>query len=256
MLESLSVKLPEERLAAALGAAGLAEARTHRPAALSPPSPSRGPPGAPPAGRGAAQARPCRSSFLPSFLSSGRHLAVPACGSRPASRRSARRGTGGGGGAGLGRGRRWCLKKGTVLSGWACREARRDLSPSRRCGGAGLPACRGDAGGGRLRSPRCPPVLRARLLRALFFPQMKETIMNQEKLAKLQAQVRIGGKVGAAALRCRRDCASLSGLAQGVLETAVWSSPECSQLCWTVLKGICAPPGPPEVAFVGAVCSS
>lgn len=25
--------------------------------------------------------------------------------------------------------------------------------------------------------------------------QMKETIMNQEKLAKLQAQVRIGGKV-------------------------------------------------------------
>jgi len=27
---------------------------------------------------------------------------------------------------------------------------------------------------------------------------MKETIMNQEKLAKLQAQVRIGGKVGAA----------------------------------------------------------
>nr|AAA58398.1 basic transcription factor 3a [Homo sapiens] len=26
-------------------------------------------------------------------------------------------------------------------------------------------------------------------------PQMKETIMNQEKLAKLQAQVRIGGKV-------------------------------------------------------------
>lgn len=29
---------------------------------------------------------------------------------------------------------------------------------------------------------------------------MKETIMNQEKLAKLQAQVRIGGKVGAAAL--------------------------------------------------------
>ncbi|XP_012519943.1 PREDICTED: transcription factor BTF3 [Propithecus coquereli] len=25
-------------------------------------------------------------------------------------------------------------------------------------------------------------------------PQMKETIMNQEKLAKLQAQVRIGGK--------------------------------------------------------------
>ncbi|NXP99779.1 BTF3 factor, partial [Vidua macroura] len=34
---------------------------------------------------------------------------------------------------------------------------------------------------------------------------MKETIMNQEKLAKLQAQVRIGGKVGAASLRCRRD---------------------------------------------------
>lgn len=31
---------------------------------------------------------------------------------------------------------------------------------------------------------------------SLFFsPQMKETIMNQEKLAKLQAQVRIGGKV-------------------------------------------------------------
>lgn len=27
--------------------------------------------------------------------------------------------------------------------------------------------------------------------------QMKETIMNQEKLAKLQAQVRIGGKVRA-----------------------------------------------------------
>lgn len=40
-----------------------------------------------------------------------------------------------------------------------------------------------------------------RLLRALLlFPQMKETIMNQEKLAKLQAQVRIGGKVGAASL--------------------------------------------------------
>lgn len=33
--------------------------------------------------------------------------------------------------------------------------------------------------------------------------------MNQEKLAKLQAQVRIGGKVGAASLRCRRDCVSL-----------------------------------------------
>lgn len=31
-----------------------------------------------------------------------------------------------------------------------------------------------------------------------LLPQMKETIMNQEKLAKLQAQVRIGGKVGAA----------------------------------------------------------
>ncbi len=29
----------------------------------------------------------------------------------------------------------------------------------------------------------------------LFVLQMKETIMNQEKLAKLQAQVRIGGKV-------------------------------------------------------------
>ncbi|XP_066843280.1 transcription factor BTF3 homolog 4 isoform X2 [Anser cygnoides] len=29
---------------------------------------------------------------------------------------------------------------------------------------------------------------------ALCLPQMKETIMNQEKLAKLQAQVRIGGK--------------------------------------------------------------
>ena len=28
----------------------------------------------------------------------------------------------------------------------------------------------------------------------LLFLQMKETIMNQEKLAKLQAQVRIGGK--------------------------------------------------------------
>lgn len=28
-----------------------------------------------------------------------------------------------------------------------------------------------------------------------FLFQMKETIMNQEKLAKLQAQVRIGGKV-------------------------------------------------------------
>lgn len=29
----------------------------------------------------------------------------------------------------------------------------------------------------------------------LFVLQMKEAIMNQEKLAKLQAQVRIGGKV-------------------------------------------------------------
>lgn len=29
----------------------------------------------------------------------------------------------------------------------------------------------------------------------LFSLQMKEAIMNQEKLAKLQAQVRIGGKV-------------------------------------------------------------
>lgn len=43
----------------------------------------------------------------------------------------------------------------------------------------------------------------------MLFPQMKETIMNQEKLAKLQAQVRIGGKVGAASPRCHRDCVSL-----------------------------------------------
>ncbi|NXF76683.1 BTF3 factor, partial [Sclerurus mexicanus] len=35
---------------------------------------------------------------------------------------------------------------------------------------------------------------------------MKETIMNQEKLAKLQAQVRIGGKVGAASPPCPGDC--------------------------------------------------
>ena len=32
-------------------------------------------------------------------------------------------------------------------------------------------------------------------IKFLFWCQMKESIMNQEKLAKLQAQVRIGGKV-------------------------------------------------------------
>lgn len=38
-------------------------------------------------------------------------------------------------------------------------------------------------------------------------PQMKETIMNQEKLAKLQAQVRIGGKVTAKiTLKCYVKC--------------------------------------------------
>ena len=35
---------------------------------------------------------------------------------------------------------------------------------------------------------------------------MKETIMNQEKLAKLQAQVRIGGKVGIASSPCLLAC--------------------------------------------------
>lgn len=60
-----------------------------------------------------------------------------------------------------------------------------------------------------------------RLLRALLFPQMKETIMNQEKLAKLQAQVRIGGKVGAASLSCHRDCVSLP--AQGCWKR-VWGA--------------------------------
>uniref|UniRef100_A0A8U7NG48 Transcription factor BTF3 n=1 Tax=Corvus moneduloides TaxID=1196302 RepID=A0A8U7NG48_CORMO len=74
--------------------------------------------GAPPAGPGAAHARP-GAQLLPS----GRHLAAPACGSRPLA-----------------------------------------LPPP--------PA--------PLRRP--PPA------------EMKETIMNQEKLAKLQAQVRIGGK--------------------------------------------------------------
>ncbi|NWW41735.1 BTF3 factor, partial [Panurus biarmicus] len=42
-------------------------------------------------------------------------------------------------------------------------------------------------------------------------PQMKETIMNQEKLAKLQAQVRIGGKVGIVSHPCLQDCVSCFG---------------------------------------------
>lgn len=44
----------------------------------------------------------------------------------------------------------------------------------------------------------------------LLLPQMKETIMNQEKLAKLQAQVRIGGKVGIVSRPFLQDCVSRS----------------------------------------------
>lgn len=88
----------------------------------------------------------------------------------------------------------------------------------------------------------------------LLLPQMKETIMNQEKLAKLQAQVRIGGKVGATSLPCPLDC--MSPHARGALKTGVGSSPKYSQLGFSVLRGTCAAAGISRVSSVEAVCGA
>lgn len=95
---------------------------------------------------------------------------------------------------------------------------------------------------GRLWSFPVPACLCSHSRLLSLFPQMKETIMNQEKLAKLQAQVRIGGKVGVPAAR-------ISRLARCVLEVGVGSGPECSQL-----QG--KPCSSSEVACIGAICSS
>lgn len=71
-------------------------------------------------------------------------------------------------------------------------------------------------GAGEPHAPTCPaagPAVGRSLTRLpwvrLLLSQMKETMMNQEKLAKLQAQVRIGGKVGAASPPSPPDCVSL-----------------------------------------------
>lgn len=187
-----------------------------------PPAPGRR--GAPCRARRGARAAPARGSFLPS----GRHLAAPACGSRPRvpppppspRYRGQRLPAGAGGGAGG-------CGKGTAVTGWARRLCPRSESVPGPVAGRGCPAAAEDASGrvarGGCRAPcaRSPHLCsHTRLLLALLlFPQMKETIMNQEKLAKLQAQVRIGGKVGAASRRCYRDCVSLpslSGLETGV----------------------------------------
>ncbi|CAO2592845.1 Transcription factor BTF3, partial [Lemmus lemmus] len=96
--------------------------------------------------------------------------------------------------AGVGGGR----ERGRAVAVWS--EPGRDRAEARKAmRRTGAPAQADSRGRGRARggcpggeaTPSLPPPLGGTRGQE---PQMKETIMNQEKLAKLQAQVRIGGK--------------------------------------------------------------